>query len=91
MSKFTGRVVIIDEDGEEDIIPMYDLDIKEEKIIEVSMEKFKNDCPCVIERRNCELTVAEMLIRQFDSMEKEEALKIIHDFVDNKVIDLIYE
>jgi len=91
MSKFTGRIVVIDEDGEEDIIPMYDADIKEEKIIEISMEKFKNDCPCVLERRNCELAVAEMLIKQFDNMIKEEAMKVITEFVDNKVVDMIYE
>jgi len=84
MSKFTGRIVVIDEDGEEDIIPMYDADIKEEKIIEISMEKFKNDCPC-------ELAVAEMLIKQFDNMIKEEAMKVITEFVDNKVVDMIYE
>lgn len=91
MGKFIGRILIENEKGKEELIAIYDADIKEEKIIEVSLEKFKNDFPCVIERRNCELTVAEKLIRRCENMEKEKALEIIMEYVDNKIIDIIYE
>jgi len=90
MGKFYGQLNV-KESGKTTKISILKASFKEEKIIEVSLKKFNNDCPCAIERRNCELTIGNNLLDVFNTLNNNEAIKMAHEFMNYDEIELLYK
>lgn len=88
--EFTGKLNIR-EGTKTKTISILNAKFKEEKISEVSLSKFNTKYPCPIQRRNCELTIANQLMDTLQNLNEADALEMCNEYMEYDYVELIYQ